>query len=101
MSVLNQLTYEDLQFTPADGKRYELVEGELFVSAAPIPLHQRTVIRLSAPLSVHVRARRLGEIFIAPCDIVFAPSTVLEPDIFFVSAARSHVVGGEVFNGPA
>jgi Uma2 family endonuclease len=100
MGILSQLTYEDLQYTPADGKRYELVEGELFVGAAPIPLHQRIILRLSAPLSLHVRERRLGEVFVAPCDIVFAPSTVLEPDIFFVSTARSHIVGEKYLTGP-
>ena len=49
---------------------------------------------------MHVRQRRLGEVFIAPCDIVFAASTVLEPDIFFVSTARSYVVGEKYLTGP-
>jgi Uma2 family endonuclease len=100
MSNLGQLTYQDLQYTPADGKRYELVDGELFVSAAPIPLHQRIVMTLSAPLPLHVRERRVGELFVASCDIVFAPSTVLEPDIFFVSPARLHIIGEKYVTGP-
>ena len=49
---------------------------------------------------MHVRERRLGEIFVAPCDIVFAPSTVLEPDNFFVSRARSQIVGEKYLTGP-
>ena len=100
MSILNQLTYEDLQYTPADGKRYELVEGEIFVSAAPVLLHQIVVGNLFAILWRYVRERRLGQVFVAPCDIVFAPSTVLEPDIFFVSTARSHIVGEKCLTGP-
>jgi Uma2 family endonuclease len=100
MSILNQLTYEDLQYTPADSKRYELVEGELFVSAAPILLHQIIAGNLFAILWQYVRERRLGRVFIAPCDIVFAPSTVFEPDIFFVSAARSHIIGEKCLTGP-
>lgn len=100
MGVLNLLTYEDLQYTPADGKRYELVEGELFVSAAPILLHQRIVGNLFAVLWQYIREHRLGQLFIAPCDIVFAPSTVLEPDVFFVSSPRLHIVGEKHLTGP-
>ena len=34
------LTIADLEATPDDGNRYELIEGELHVSTAPSYLHQ-------------------------------------------------------------
>ena len=34
------LTYEDYLHLPDDGKRYEIIEGELFVTPAPITKHQ-------------------------------------------------------------
>ena len=44
------LTYDDLQAMPDDGHRYELVDGVLIVTPAPVRLHQRAVARLLALL---------------------------------------------------
>lgn len=40
-----KLTYEDLLDFPQDGKRYEIVGGELFVAASPSTEHQRLLLR--------------------------------------------------------
>ena len=42
-----QWTYDDYARLPDDGMRYEVVRGELFMSPAPRPLHQRVILRLS------------------------------------------------------
>ena len=42
-----KLTYADLQVTPDDGKRYELVRGSLLVTPSPSPQHQRIRAALS------------------------------------------------------
>lgn len=36
-----KLGYEDYARIPADGKRHEILDGELYVTPAPTPLHQR------------------------------------------------------------
>lgn len=36
-----RLTYADLAALPADGKRHDLHEGEVSVTAAPRPRHQQ------------------------------------------------------------
>ena len=100
MGISTKFTYEDLQHFPSNGNRYEIVEGDLFVSPAPIPLHQTIVGNLYAELRQHIRKHRLGVVFVAPCDVVLASSTVLEPDIFFVSAARRHIIGEKNLSGP-
>ncbi len=100
MRISTKFSYEDLQHIPPDRNRYEIVDGELFVTAAPIPLHQRIVLNLSADLLEHVRKHRLGQVFVAPLDIVFSPSTVLEPDVIFVSRSRLHVIGEKNLTGP-
>ena len=38
LRVRPPLTYEEYRLLPEDGKRYELMEGDLFVSPAPSPL---------------------------------------------------------------
>ena len=42
------LTVEDLEAMPDDGHRYELVDGTLIVTPAPLALHQRAVLKLAA-----------------------------------------------------
>lgn len=87
-----RLTYDDLKKIPPDLNRYELIEGELFVAPAPNIDHQRKEFRLAKKLSDHVEKSDLGEIFIAPCDVVLAPDVVLEPDVIFVSKARQSII---------
>lgn len=93
------LTYDDLRKIPTDCNRYELVEGELFVSAAPNTEHQRRLFRLSRRLAEHVEQHGLGEVFIAPYDVVLDRSTVLEPDIVLVSKARQSIVKADGIEG--
>ena len=82
------LTYADLAATPADGKRYELLEGEFHVTAAPRPRHQQMVGNLHLLLAEHTRRLGLGEVFLAPIDVILSNVTVLEPDLVYVEAAR-------------
>jgi Putative restriction endonuclease len=49
------LTYADLVAMPADGKRYELHEGEIYMTAASTPRHQQVVGNLLLILAAHVR----------------------------------------------
>ncbi len=100
MRISGKFSYEDLQHIPPDRNRYEIVDGELFVTPAPIPLHQRIIGNLYAHLWNHVRAHQLGEVFVAPLDVVFTSETVLEPDIIFVSRARLHIIGEKYLTGP-
>ncbi len=100
MHISTKFSYEDLQHIPPDRNRYEIVDGELFVTPSPITLHQRIVTNLSAHLWQHVRKHRLGEVFVAPLDVVFTFSTVLEPDVIFVSKSRRRIVGEKNLTGP-
>jgi Uma2 family endonuclease len=48
-----KLTYEDYVELPDDGRRYEILDGELEVSPAPAPLHQQVSASLSFILGTH------------------------------------------------
>ena len=98
-TATTRLTYRDLQQIPQDRNRYELIEGELFVAPAPNIEHQRKVGRLFMRLMQHVEQHDLGEVFIAPCDVLLDDSTVLEPDIMFVSKARQSIVTDSCVEG--
>ncbi|MBL8960399.1 MAG: Uma2 family endonuclease, partial [Gemmatimonadetes bacterium] len=58
-------TLEMLHALPDDGKRYELVDGELLVSPSPSPAHQRVAAELHLILGPWARQRGL-EVCIAP-----------------------------------
>src|SRR6266540_3430293 len=78
-------TVADLEHTPDDGRRYELIDGVLIVSAAPGRLHQRAVLRL-AMLLVQACPPDL-EVFVAPFGIVFGDDTELQPDVLVARRA--------------
>jgi Uma2 family endonuclease len=87
-----KLTYEDFVLFPDDGRRHELIDGEHFVTPSPNRRHQTAVSNLTAILVPAVRERGLGRAFVAPFDVVFTRHDVVEPDLLFISAARSAVL---------
>jgi Uma2 family endonuclease len=92
MPVDTRLTYDDLCLLPNDGKRYEIIEGELFVTPSPRTLHQKIVTELAACLVAVVKRKGLGQVFVAPLDVVFSQFDVVEPDIVYISKARASVL---------
>ena len=99
MPVDTRLTYEDFCLLPADGKRREIIEGELFVTPSPQTPHQRAVVRLIIHLGQFVQTENLGEVFSAPFDVVFSEFDVVEPDVLFISKARSGVLTSKNVQG--
>ena len=69
---------------PDDGNRYELLDGELFVTPAPALPHQRAIVLLLTELSTFVKRHGLGEVFASPADIIFSPHRLVQPDVFVV-----------------
>lgn len=87
MSVLTRpMTADELDQMPDDGNRYELIGGELIVSPAPSPAHQRLVILLTRLLDDAVVAADQGEVFIAPIDLWLSPHDRVQPDLVYVAA---------------
>jgi len=94
------LTYADLVAMPSDGKRYELHEGEIYMTAAPRPRHQQVVGNLYLILTAHVRPLGLGEVFLSPIDVILADVTVVEPDLVYLEAAGLGRVSDRAIEGP-
>ena len=86
-----KLTYEDYRKTPED-ERYELIDGELIMAAAPNMAHQRTQRKLGWRMASTVETEDLGEVFFAPCDVVLSEHTTLQPDLIFVSKENESVL---------
>ncbi|HLN79599.1 MAG TPA: Uma2 family endonuclease [Thermoanaerobaculia bacterium] len=94
MSVTESLrfTYDDYARLP-DDRRYEVIDGELFLTPAPTPYHQIVKGRIERLLENHVERGSLGMVLDAPCDVVLSKFDVLQPDIFFISAGRLATIG--------
>jgi Uma2 family endonuclease len=73
------LTRADLDAMPDDGHRYELIDGTLIVSPAPVLRHQRVVAGLYRTL--HERCPSDLEVLFAPFDVALSDSTVMQPDL--------------------
>ena len=93
-----KFTYEDYKHTPED-KRYELLDGDLIMVPAPRVAHQRNTKKLANLLDDFVENHDLGEVFIAPTDVVLSETDVVQPDILFVRKERSHIVTDDNIRG--
>jgi len=90
---------EELTRWPLVEPRYELIDGRLYMVPAPTPGHQRAVRELEHALHRFVSTHHLGEVFFAPCDVVLSELDIVQPDIFFISAARRSILGEKQVEG--
>lgn len=81
-----RLDYGDYCAIPADGKRYELIDGEVHVTPAPSPQHQRLVFRLARILQDQLGAE--VEVFISPVDVILTFHDVVQPDVVVANVAQ-------------
>lgn len=87
-----KLTYEDYCLIPNDGKRHEVIDGEHVISPSPNIRHQRISRTLLYELHRFLQEHPLGEIFVAPCDVVLSDFDVVQPDLVFVATAQAAIV---------
>ena len=96
------MTTEEYLQTAETLKPTELIYGVLRVADSPLAPHQAAVLDLSLALVSHVRERRLGEIWISPFDVILDATRhlVVQPDLFFISNERSHILTDKVRGAP-
>ncbi|HKJ68247.1 MAG TPA: Uma2 family endonuclease, partial [bacterium] len=86
------VTYDDYRRLPDDGKRYEIIEGELYVTPAPGTLHQFTVVQLATTLNIQIQKKDFGHVYVAPTDVVLSMTNVVQPDLCVVTRERSRII---------
>ena len=67
--------------------RYELIAGELIVTPAPGGKHQQIAFEMARILADYCDAERIGVTMMSPADLVLAPDTITQPDVFVVPNA--------------
>ena len=76
-------TVERLHRIPDDGQRYEIVDGELFVTPTPALRHQYAAVELLVLLRSYCREVGL-QVVAAPADVRVSDNTLVQPDVFVV-----------------
>lgn len=84
-------TTADLELLPDNGNRYEIVDGELFVTRAPHWKHQETCGRIFSSLDAWSRFTGLGRTAINP-GIIFTDADNVIPDVVWASTERLAVL---------
>jgi Uma2 family endonuclease len=89
MSTDLRFTSTDLLLMPDDGKRYEIIDGELYVSRQPSTEHQYTCGRLFHFLDDWTDLTGSGIVLLAP-GLIFADDDDVAPDVIWISRERYH-----------
>lgn len=92
------LTYEEFARMPDDGKRYELIEGELVEMSTPFLRHQELLGRLNDVFRAAVAGR--GKVYFAPLDVILSPITALQPDLIVVLPGNEDVLQDWIRGAP-
>jgi Uma2 family endonuclease len=93
--------YDDYRRLPDDGRRYEVIRGHLYVSAAPSVEHQRAVQRLNRKLDSYVLDNDLGEVLTSPLDVLLPReiASPVQPDIVFFRRENEAPAGALNYRG--
>ena len=86
------VTYDDYLTLPDDGKKYEIIDGELIMTPSPLSVHQRILRNLVRIFDTYVSKNRLGEVLFAPLDVILSMTDVVQPDFIFVPQDRSDII---------
>ncbi len=79
-------TVEDVELLPDDGSRYEIIDGELYVSEHPGIYHQIICSRMASLIEMWNDQIRSGLTIMAP-GIIFTPNNAVAPDVVWISNA--------------
>jgi Uma2 family endonuclease len=95
LTLPRRLTYEDYAQFPNDGKRYEILEGEIYMSPSPTTSHQHASKRLQRILERYFEDRMGVEVYNAPLDVILADDDIVQPDLLVVERTQMSARGIE------
>ncbi|MFZ0959913.1 MAG: Uma2 family endonuclease [Terriglobia bacterium] len=99
VEVVPKLTFEQFRQLPDDGKRYELVRGEVHLTPSPTTKHQIILARLHASLEGYISRTHPGRVLFAPLDVRLSPDTALQPDLIYVANANAAIIQEDYIRG--
>ena len=100
MGISTKFTHADLLVMPYDGKRREIIDGEIFVTPSPRFRHQVISRRICGAFLKYLEAHPIGELAYAPMDVILSEYDVLEPDLLFVLNEHRPIIEDWVRGAP-
>lgn len=94
-----QWTYADWENIPADDKRYEVIDGVLYVSTSPSYYHQWIIKRFNRLLGVPAEDQKLAFADFAPVGVLMPGCDPVQPDFVVVLAARASIIQNRRIRG--
>ena len=81
-----KIALADYLLMPELNHPYEIIDGEMMPSPAPIPAHQIIGANIFTPLNQYVKTKELGVVLFAPVDIILQrdPLRTRQPDVLFI-----------------
>src|ERR1044071_3492636 len=101
ISKLKILTVADWEAKPhGDGNRYEIIEGELFVSCSPGLTHERVLLKLILLIGNFLEASPIGEA-VANSGVILSEISGVIPDLLvFLNEQRDTIIHNDRLKGP-
>jgi Uma2 family endonuclease len=85
-------TYEDYCDLPEDFNRHEIIEGEHYVTPSPSSRHQKISMKLAVILESNINSHNLGTLLAAPMDVLLSPTSVVQPDLIFITKEHESII---------
>src|SRR5436305_4297902 len=93
------MTVDELELMPDDGNRYEVIEGELFVTRAPNYEHQAVISNLNTLIGIYLKQNPIGSVVPGP-GVIFSKFSGVIPDLIFLThKTRKKVLSGGKLKG--
>ena len=101
MALPNAIRFKarDIWDTPEDGKRYEVIDGQLYVTPPPLREHQGASGVLYEYIAPFLRQHGLGKLYAAPIGVELDDENGVQPDLVYVSRDREHILSRRGIEG--
>jgi Uma2 family endonuclease len=92
IAVDNRVTADDYRALPEGGKRYQLIEGDLYMSPSPNRFHQEISLNIALCIGNYLKSHPVGKVFDAPLDVYLNNDNVFQPDLVFIARENYRVL---------
>jgi len=93
-------TWEALWDETDDPYQYEVIDGELYIMAPPIPLHQEVLLRAVRAFDDVASATNAGRVYFSPIGVKLSERDAVEPDLIFIARDRISIIKEKYIDGP-
>lgn len=95
-----RMTFDEYMRLPEDNRRCELLAGWMVREPSPGEQHQAIVGNLHWLLRDYTRRTGNGRVYLGPFDTILSDRNVVQPDLIYIAAQRTHIVTKKNLQGP-